>query len=622
MSGEPCEALGGQTSMQVAKKPIMDMLASKSTVGTVLNVPPEMVPESDTANLSVLSYDPLIYSKGRSPLEAASIGITLGDNDTAFRCNLVTLSEDTDVYDDRIMIDHGADNITTKEAAELVEALKNSLDTDGRVFYTGTSYRESMIVTNAPEKVEFSRPHDIKGLRIGDYMPEGEDGEYYADLMRRSFEILNNHPINVSRREKGLNPANSVWFWSPGKRAALPSFKEKWSLNATMISAVDLLKGIGYLAGMDIPEVKGATGTLDTNYAGKAEAAIKAFENGKDFVYIHVEATDECGHQKDHEGKVKAIENIDALILAPLFDYLSVCGDSFKILLLPDHPTPLNTGRHSHEPVPFFIYSSTEEVNGPSCFCEETAFERALYIPKGQSLLSLIIEDSGKKNPPAEKTDSDCNEESAPVSDAHKKKKDKAESTFSGARSSVFVDIAEVFVIALVCVLVLMTFFIRHSPVSGQSMAPTLNGGDILIVSDFLYTPKRGDIVIIQVDKTRGGVTYTSKERPLVKRVIALGGDTVKINFTTWEIKVNGEIIDQSYLGEDYNSGHVMNDYLMEPDENGICELTVSEGCVFALGDNRNDSLDCRTIGEIDERCIVGKVIFRVLPISKIGIPD
>lgn len=611
MADRPSERLGGKTPMEVAKKPIMDMLASKGTVGTVLNVPTEMVPESDTANLAVLSYNPLIYSKGRSPLEAAAMGIPMSEEDTAFRCNLVTLTEEDRDYSERTIIDHSADNISSEDAAILIEALEQALSDDDRHFFPGMSYRESMIIKNAPAGVTFSRPHDIPGRVIGEYLPAGEDGAYYADIMRKSYDVLVNHPLNLERKKNGLHPANSVWFWSPGKKASLPSFSEKWGIKGSMISAVDLLKGIAFLADMEVLSVEGATGTVDTNYAGKAAAAIDAFERGQDFVYIHLEGPDECGHQGDADGKVLSIENIDAHILAPLYDYLSVCGEAFKIMVLPDHPTPLDIRTHSSEAVPFFIYSSRESLSGPDTFTEKTAADSPLYVAKGQNLLEFLID----KDPPAG-TDEACalsDEKKEENADSKKKSEHKKADIIRS-----ITDFAEIIAVSLVVVMLVMSFLFRHSPVIGSSMAPTLSEGDVLLVSDLFYRPQKNDIVILQVDDPGH---LTSTDRPLVKRIIAVGGDSVKINFKTWEITVNGNVIDQSYLGEHPLGAH-MNSYAIKPDANGICSFTVSDGHVFVMGDNRNDSLDSRSLGEIDERAIIGKVITRILPLNKIGSPS
>lgn len=389
MADEHIPSLNGKTPMEYAKKPCMDRLANKSTVGVVSNVPDGMVPESDTANMSILSFDPKIYSRGRSPLEAASMGINMEPDDVAFRCNLVTLSEDGD-YDSKIMLDHSADEITTEEADVLIHALDEKLGTDFRKFYTGISYRHCIIWHGGSDTYNFTRPHDIIGQCIKDYIPSGEDGKIYADLMRESFKILNDHPINNARRARGLAPANSIWLWSPGKRAALPSFADKWGLKGAVISAVDLIKGVGICAGMTSIDVDGATGNVHTNYSGKAQAAIKAYMDGYNYVYIHVEAPDECGHRAELENKILSVELIDRDILSPVYEYLRACGDDYKIMVLPDHPTPVRLRTHTSDPVPFMIYSSNNEACGVSVFSEDSAKESGLYVRHGCELMNML----------------------------------------------------------------------------------------------------------------------------------------------------------------------------------------------------------------------------------------
>ncbi len=393
MADRPCPALDGKTPMEAAAKPNMDSLCALSVGGTAMNVPAHMVPESDTANLAILSYDPAVYSKGRSPLEAVSMGITLGDNDTAIRCNVVTLSEEEENYEDRHMLDHSADEITTAEAAELVAALNEALPMAGRKLHTGVSYRHCLVWEGADDRYNFDRPHDIIGQRIGDHLPKAENGgaEFLA-FMKAGYDVLNHHPVNEERRRRGLRPANSPWLWSPGKKPALPSFSEKWGLRGTIISAVDLIKGIGLCAKMDVVNVEGATGNYHTNYTGKANAAIEAFKGGSDLVYVHVEAPDECGHRGETDVKVKAIEKIDELILGPVFSYLKDSGEDFKILVLPDHPTPIEIRTHSHEPVPFFLYDSREKKDGMKLFSEKNAEEMHNYVADGSTLFGLMIE--------------------------------------------------------------------------------------------------------------------------------------------------------------------------------------------------------------------------------------
>ena len=392
MADEPIEALGGVTPMQKAHKPHMDALAKISLVGTVSNVPAGMVPESDTANLAILSYDPKEFSKGRSPLEAVSIGIEMMPDETAYRCNVVTLSDEGEAYEDKIILDHSADEISTAEADELIKALQAEMGDDIKKFYTGISYRHCLIWKNGNDKYNFNRPHDILGQRIGDYLPKAEDGgaEFY-ELMRRSFDILNHHPVNEARRARGLKPANSAWLWSPGKKPQLPSFAEKWGLKGAVISAVDLIKGIGLCAGMRSIDVEGATGNYHTNYQGKAEAAISAFREGYDYVYVHVEGPDECGHRAEMENKVTAVEKIDALILAPVLDYLRSTGEDFKIMILPDHPTPIRLRTHTIAPVPFLIYSSADNADGVDSFGEESAAAKNYYVENGFRLMEQLV---------------------------------------------------------------------------------------------------------------------------------------------------------------------------------------------------------------------------------------
>ena len=395
MADEKIDALEGLTPMEAAVKPCMDSLVQRSLVGTVSNVPEGMVPESDTANLAILSYDPKIYSKGRSPLEALSMGIEMKPDETAYRCNVVTLSDDEGVaYEDRVILDHSADEITTAEADLLVRTLEENLGNKLRKFHTGISYRHCLIIKNGNDRYDFARPHDHLGERIGEYLPRVENGgAEFLEIMKKSFDLLNHHPVNEDRRKRGLKPANSAWLWSPGKKPALPSFKEKWGLDGTVISAVDLIKGIGLCAKMRSVDVEGATGNVHTNYSGKAAAAIDAFKDGADLVYVHVEAPDECGHRAEIENKVLSVELIDKKILTPVYKYLTECGDDFKIMILPDHPTPIKTRTHSIAPVPFLIYSSKTEHSGAPRFSESDARETRLYIPEGHTLMELFTSD-------------------------------------------------------------------------------------------------------------------------------------------------------------------------------------------------------------------------------------
>lgn len=395
MADYKVEELGNKTPMEKANKPCMDMLVTSSECGLVQNVPEHMVPESDTANLAVMSYDPSVYSKGRSPLEAVSMGLTMKENDTAFRVNIVALSEEEDNYRDRKMVDNSADEITTAEADELIKEIDKKLGDKLRRFHTGISYRHCLLWENCPGMYDFTRPHDIIGQTVGQYLPSGEIGEKYVSLFEDSYDILVNHPVNVKRRERGLLAGNSIWLWSPGTRPELPSFEEKWGLKASVISAVDLIKGIGICAGMKPVSVEGATGNIHTNFKGKGEAAINELKNGANFVYIHVEAPDECGHRAEIENKVKSIELIDSNILMPVYEYLKGSGEPFGILVLPDHPTPLCKRTHTHEPVPYMMYFSDKVEEGPDSFTEDyaskNAKEKGLYLPKGHELMSRFI---------------------------------------------------------------------------------------------------------------------------------------------------------------------------------------------------------------------------------------
>lgn len=397
MADYKIEALGNKTPMEAAQKPCMDFIAKNGFNGVAKTVPDDMVPESDTANLAILGYDPKIYSKGRSPLEAASMGLEMSASQYAFRCNVVTLSEG-DVYEERVMLDHSAGEITTAESTELIKAIEKELGNDVRHFYPGVSYRHCLIYDNPPgydknERIyDFSRPHDIIGKTIKEYLPSGEVGDKYKELFVASTKILNDHPINIERRKQGKNVANSIWLWSPGKKPQLSSFYDKFGLKGTVISAVDLIKGIGLCAGMKSIDVDGATGNYKTNYSGKAEAAISAFSDGDDFVYIHVEAPDECGHTADVENKVKSIEDIDSKILAPVMEYLKSTGEAFRVLVMPDHPTPCAIRTHSHENVPFAIYDSTNPISqGIDSFSEENALKAGYYIPDGHNLLEKLF---------------------------------------------------------------------------------------------------------------------------------------------------------------------------------------------------------------------------------------
>ena len=390
MADYPVESLNNKTPMEAACKPIMDKLAKQSYYGLVQNVPEGMVPESDTANMAILSFDPKVYSKGRSPLEAVSMGLTLAPDDVAIRANTVSLS-DAERYEDRIMLDNAADEITTEEAAILIEAINKELSDEFKKLYVGVAYRHCLLWKNADDKYNFTRPHDIIGKVIGGYLPNDDNGKIYLDFMKATCEILDKHPLNEERRKNGRLPANSLWLWSPGKPLTLPSFKDKFNLDATAISAVDLIKGIGICADMNTVDVEGATGTVSTNYEGKANATIEAFKSGKDLVYLHFEGPDEHGHGGQADLKTKAIEYIDSRALAPILEYLENCGEDYGIMILPDHPTPIAVRTHTREPVPYIIYSSKNKNSGIESYSEASC-ANGVYISDGWKLMEYFID--------------------------------------------------------------------------------------------------------------------------------------------------------------------------------------------------------------------------------------
>ena len=393
MADLPLAELEGKTPLSAAEKPGMDYIASKGQNGRVQTVPEGMVPESDTANLAIMGYDPRLYSKGRSPLEAASIGIAMGEDDTAIRANVVCLSEEEERYEDKRMIDHSAGEISTEEADLLIKSVQEAFGNDFRTFYTGVSYRHCVIWKDCPDFTDFSRPHDIIGRRIGDHAPVNPSSAPMWELQKASYDLLNTHPVNLARAAAGKRKANSLWLWSPGKKPALPSFKEKTGLEASVVCAVDLIRGIGICAGMKAPVTEGATGALDTNYTGKLNTAVREMENGSAFVYIHVEAPDECGHQGSYRDKIEAIQRIDREILCPLLDYFKKKGEPFRLLLTPDHPTPVYVRTHTRDAVPFVVYDSeNEQDSGIRTYCEQSGFDGGLYLEKGEDLLKLLLQ--------------------------------------------------------------------------------------------------------------------------------------------------------------------------------------------------------------------------------------
>ncbi|MFV0343664.1 MAG: cofactor-independent phosphoglycerate mutase [Anaerocolumna sp.] len=389
MADEPIEELGGKTPLGAANTKTLDYLAKKSEIGLCKTVPEGMSPGSDTANLSVLGYDPKIYYSGRSPLEALSIGVDMKDSDIAIRCNVVTVSEGDGPYENRTIIDHSASEISTAEAAVLLQAVKDELENGTYTFYVGTSYRH-LTIWDRGSVVSLTPPHDILGKEIKNYLPEET---MLKMMMEKSYEILNNHPINIARSEKGLNKANSIWFWGAGTKPSLDSFEEKFGKTGTMISAVDLLKGIAVGAKMKVVEVEGADGTLHTNYEGKAMAAVRELtENNQDFVYIHVEAPDEMGHQGSMLNKIKAIEYLDERVIKVVKEQMEALCIEYRMLVMPDHPTPIHLRTHTSNPVPYMLYDSTNEQNQEWEYTEAKAEKSGNYIKNGYEMILKLFQ--------------------------------------------------------------------------------------------------------------------------------------------------------------------------------------------------------------------------------------
>ena len=351
--------LGNKTPLQIAKKPEIDRLAQKGEVGMVKTIPEGIPPGSDTANLSILGYDPAIYSTGRSSLEAVSIGIKLEDDDVTFRCNLVTLSDEPD-YNAKVMIDYSAGEISTEESEGLIRKLDSVLGNDHIKFYKGVSYRHVIVWKNGPENTVLTPPHDISGKKIKEFLPSGEGSKDILDMMISSSEILSLDDVNIKRIRAGKNPANSIWLWGKGRKPNLDPFFKKYGVKGSVISAVDLVKGIGICAGLRSVNVEGATGNINTNFKGKAQAVIDEIKNGQDFVYVHIEAPDECGHQGNIAEKIRAIEIIDDKVVGKIRKTLDKMGESYRLMILPDHPTPISIRTHTSDPVPFLIYDSDD----------------------------------------------------------------------------------------------------------------------------------------------------------------------------------------------------------------------------------------------------------------------
>lgn len=392
MADEPIEVLGNKTPLQVANKPMIDGLAAKGEVALCSTIPEGMSPGSDTANLSVMGYNPKKYYTGRSPLEAVSMGIKMEDTDVCFRCNIVTLSEDEAVYSDKRMVDHSASEITTDEAHELLKVIDEAFSDVIKKFYPGISYRHALIWKNGSTDVELTPPHNILERNITDYLPKGDNGEIIYALQKRSYELLNEHPVNIERARKGLNKANSIWIWGEGTKPNLAPFEEKYNKKGAMISAVDLLKGIAIAADMKSIDVEGADGSLHTNYEGKAKACLNALATGSDFVYVHIEAPDECGHRGEVDNKVLAIELLDEKIVKPILEGLEAMEDDYRVLVMPDHPTPIAYRTHTSNPVPYVLYDSREQKDSGLTYDEFEAAKTGVAFEEGHELMGYFLE--------------------------------------------------------------------------------------------------------------------------------------------------------------------------------------------------------------------------------------
>ena len=393
MADYPVDHFGGKTILEVADKPTIDYMSKHGELGMVKTVQDGMKPGSDVANLSVMGYDTKKCYSGRSPLEAASIGVEMKDDDVTFRTNLVTLSDEEN-YEDKTMLDYSSGEITTAEAAELMKAVAAELNTDKIKFYPGISYRHLCVWSGGSTNVDLTPPHDISDRKIGDYLPKGDGAEKFLEMMKKSVEILKEHPVNKARVAAGKNPAPSIWPWGEGTKPQLDNFEDKFGLKGSVISAVDLIKGIAKCAGMNSIDVEGATGNCETNWDGKARAALDALLSGSDFVYIHMEAPDEMGHQGLPEKKKYAVETIDKKVVKFLKDELEKRGIDYRMMILPDHPTPIKLKTHVSDPVPYIIYDSTNETddNESLSYTENDAKKTGVYIEKGYTLMNRFLD--------------------------------------------------------------------------------------------------------------------------------------------------------------------------------------------------------------------------------------
>ncbi|WNY23723.1 2,3-bisphosphoglycerate-independent phosphoglycerate mutase [Methanimicrococcus hongohii] len=421
MADLPIPELDGKTILQAVSKPSIDYLAKHGRTGLAVTVPEGYPPGSDVANMSIFGYDPAVYYTGRSPLEALSMGVSLQGNDLAFRTNLITIGNadgtvgaDGPALADAYIVDYSGGHISSEEAEELIKAVDKELGTDRFKFYPGISYRHLLVAQeNYGKGLTFTPPHDITGKKASDYFPKADarcadDSENekdventkaaqtYLDMMAASYNVLKDHPVNKKRASVGKLPANCIWFWGQGNAPKFESFEKLHHKTGAVISAVDLLKGIGICAGLDVIEVEGATGFLDTNYKGKADAAIEALKT-KDFVFVHIEAPDECGHIGDYKKKMQAVLDLDSKIVAPLLEYAKSLDEPCQILLMPDHPTPVALKTHTSDPIPFALYDTRENnADNVSVFDEDAVIEGSLGKVYAPDLVSLMIESENK----------------------------------------------------------------------------------------------------------------------------------------------------------------------------------------------------------------------------------
>ena len=387
-------SLGGKTPLEMANIPMFDELASKGEIGTCRTVPEGISPGSDSANLSVMGYDPRVYLTGRSPLEAGALGIDMKEVDESFRVNFITVEETASgCYEDFIIKDHASGDITTEEAAVLLDVIKDAFSKENIRFYLGTQYRHCMIISNQKTECDFVPPHDVLERPTGPYLPKGKDSEAFVEMTKKSYELLKDHPVNKDRIARGLNPANSIWIWGQGTKPELPPINEKYGIDGCVISAVDLIKGIGFFAGIESLKVEGATGNIHTNFEGKAQAAIEAYNGGKTFVYLHLEGTDECSHQGSLENKIKCAEYIDQRAVKPIIEYLRSTGERFRVLVIPDHRTPISIRTHSSDPVPYLIYDNQNEtlVDESKQFNEKSAYASGNHFEDGFELTNYFF---------------------------------------------------------------------------------------------------------------------------------------------------------------------------------------------------------------------------------------